>query len=195
MFLEDLFNWIQAFATQEGPQLITDGGKFAVQNTFSPVVGRLVGMLNDLLGSVAINAGLPRGFFTARVQRSLQQLADELKELASMAQPIRHDVTAEPDMALPTTISRLDPAIVTQTQLRNSKGQRLLVFGSGFNAPPNPIRISGSAGSAALNQTFFRSQGCLVAIVPPTVPAGTYDIIVSNPDGTSAVLPGGFSVV
>src|SRR5215471_10775684 len=42
IFLEDLLSWIQNFATEEGPRLIQDGGKFGVENTFTPVVRQLL---------------------------------------------------------------------------------------------------------------------------------------------------------
>ncbi|HXN47791.1 MAG TPA: hypothetical protein VN893_14185, partial [Bryobacteraceae bacterium] len=41
IFLEDWLGWAYGFATEEGPRLIQDGGKFAVQNTFYPVVNQL----------------------------------------------------------------------------------------------------------------------------------------------------------
>jgi hypothetical protein len=37
MFLEDLLTWIDSFASEEGPRLIQDGGKFAVGESFVPI--------------------------------------------------------------------------------------------------------------------------------------------------------------
>jgi hypothetical protein len=89
MFVEDLLSWIQRFATEEGPRLIQDGGKFGVGNSVRPVV---VLLRNLVLGAInpANIGGLPRGYRTPRVQRALQDLSRQLDELAFLSSPISY---------------------------------------------------------------------------------------------------------
>jgi hypothetical protein len=89
MFIEDLLSWIQRFATEEGPRLIQDGGKFGVGNSVLPVV---VLLRNLVLGAInpANIGGLPRGYRTPRVQRALQDLSRQLDELAFLSSPISY---------------------------------------------------------------------------------------------------------
>jgi hypothetical protein len=92
LFAEDLFNWVQSFATEEGPRLIQDGGKYAVQFSFLPVARQLQGLVKTA------HDRNPRdhGFRTFRVQRALQQLGQELDELVKLASPIIHVIEEEP---------------------------------------------------------------------------------------------------
>jgi len=95
LFAEDLFNWIQSFATEEGTRLIQDGGKYGVQFSFLPIVKQL----RDLVKSAHDPNPLDHGFRTFRVQRALQQLGEELDELVALATPISHAIEAEPTKA------------------------------------------------------------------------------------------------
>jgi hypothetical protein len=92
LFAEDLFTWVQSFATEEGPRLIQDGGKFAVQFSFLPVARQLQGLVKT--------AHVPNlrdhGFRTFRVRRALEQLGQELDELVKLASPIIHVIEEEP---------------------------------------------------------------------------------------------------
>jgi hypothetical protein len=92
LFAEDLFNWVQSFATEEGPRLIQDGGKYAVQFSFLPVARQLQGLVK----TAHDRNGEDHGFRTFRVQRALQQLRKELDELVTLAEKITHLIQVEP---------------------------------------------------------------------------------------------------
>jgi hypothetical protein len=94
MFVEELLTWVSSFSTEEGPRLIQDGGKFAVNNTFLPVVCQLRNLVLGAIGPVNLNS-LPRGYRTPRVQRALQELALQLDELAILANPIQHQIPSQ----------------------------------------------------------------------------------------------------
>src|SRR5262249_13661730 len=99
MFLEDLLTWIDSFASEEGPRLIQDGGKFAVSESFVPIGTQLQTLVAGAV--IPANAGsLPRGYKTKRVRRSLEELRDQLQELVSLAAPISHVITPEPEPEL-----------------------------------------------------------------------------------------------
>jgi hypothetical protein len=99
LFAEDLFNWIQSFTTEEGPRLIQDGGKFGVHFSFLPIAQQLQHLVKSVQDPNPRNRGLPPGFHTFRVQRSLKQLGDELDELVALAGPITHVIEEEPSNA------------------------------------------------------------------------------------------------
>src|SRR5207249_8972944 len=88
--------------------LIQDGGKFGVRSGFLPVVTNI---RNLVLGATQMSPpdfqAMPRGYQTARVQRALQELADQLDELAVLADPIAHAITAEPTPLL--TVLSVNP--------------------------------------------------------------------------------------
>jgi hypothetical protein len=95
LFAEDLFNWIQSFATEEGPRLIQDGGKFGVKFSFLPIAQQL----QRLVGSAHDPDPLDHAFRTIRVRRALGQLGRELNELVKLAKDISHVIEEEPTRA------------------------------------------------------------------------------------------------
>lgn len=202
LFLEDLLTWIQGFASEEGPRLVQDGGKFGVQNTFLPVAQQLQRLVTEAQDPNPANAGLPRGFHTSRVQRALQELGDELTELVRLASPIRHLVTPEPDFGLPFAVDEVQPSSVFLAALPPGKGAgrksaTIFIRGSGFEAgATTTVAITGGPGPALTVSTFFRSESLLVAKFDlAATNVGTWNVTVTNADGTvSPTLQGAFTV-
>jgi hypothetical protein len=184
MFAEDLFTWIQSFSSEEGPRLIQDGGKYAVQNTFFPVSRRLRRLVADLHGA---NPNLPQGFHTARVQRALRQLDYELGELTQLARPIRHDITPDPDSGLP--LAALSVTGVRPDSAPAATQTTIAVLGTGFEFGGTPLQAAftpsaGSGGTAfQAASVYFRSENCLAATIPAGQTPGVYDVTVTNADG------------
>ena len=89
LFIEDLLSWVQRFASDEGPRLVQEGGKFGVGNSVLPVV---ILLRNLVLAAVKPQniADLPKGYRTPRVQRAVQDLASQLDELAFLCSPITY---------------------------------------------------------------------------------------------------------
>jgi hypothetical protein len=110
MFVADLLDWVDRFASSEGPTLIQSSGKDGV-NAFKPVVadlarhvrsalttsygGNQIVTLGTVIGNGTngnngsfTNVGLPPGYGTPRVQRALQALADQLAVTQQHAAPI-----------------------------------------------------------------------------------------------------------
>jgi hypothetical protein len=196
IFLEDWLLWAYKFATEEGPRLITDGGKFGVQNTVYPVVSQLLSMAQLIPGV----SGMPPGFYTPRVQLSLSDLIDQLQDLANLAQPIEHTITPEPDFGLPLEVVGLFPNSLSRGNPPPAPVS-LQVRGSGFvftqGAAGLPT-VTFSAGPAPITplQTYFQSQGLLVVTLG-AVPAlnGIWSVQVSNPFGPpSSILPNALTV-
>jgi hypothetical protein len=88
MFIEDLLSWVDSFAKNEGPQLIQNAGKLGVGDGFLPIVDRLAGLVSAAKRPVN-EKKLPDGYRTIRVKHSLQDLEDQLGELARLAGPVQ----------------------------------------------------------------------------------------------------------
>jgi hypothetical protein len=205
IFLEDWLSWAYSFATEEGPRLIQTGGKFAVQNTFYPVVSQFVSMAT----LVPALGGLPPGFYTPRVQLSLADLSDQLTSLAALAKPIEHAITPEPDFGLPLQVSGVEPnslSIMNPTpspvtfRIRGNG----FAFTTGAAGLPAVRFINGPSQMQTIVPTnvLFQSESLLVVVAPVVLPTGvqagsTWDIQVTNPApvGGVALLPAGLTVM
>jgi hypothetical protein len=187
LFVEELLSWVQRFAAEEGPRLIQEGGKFGVRSSFLPVV---TNVRNLVLGSTQMSLpdfqSMPRGYQTARVQRSLIELADQLDELATLADPIAHVITAEgPPQAL--AVLAVSPA----TASSGTATVVVTIMGTGFKS-----RATSTFGAGiTVTKTDFLSQNLLVATLSLAGAAtGARDVIVTNPDGQFSKLSGVFTV-
>jgi hypothetical protein len=201
IFVEDLLTWIQGFASDEGPRLIQDGGKFGVQNTFLPVAKQLQGLVNGVRDVNGTNNGLPSGFHTARVRRAFQELNGQLTELVNLASPIQHFVTPQPEFNLPLAITSIDPP---SSHPSDRTPILLTIRGEGFQprlgdssgSPPQGPVISFTPTTITMaTTTFFHSDRLLsVGVTIPLTAPGTFDVTVTNPDTSTATLRGGFTV-
>ena len=198
IYLEDLLSWVQGFASTEGPGLIQDGGKFAVHNTFYPIVKQLQAVVAKAPGVT----GLPKGFYTARVHLSLIDLASELNELVRLAQPIEHEITAEPDSLKTFAVNEVGPLSLGHLPAGStSKDVPIFVQGTGFQvgasvdflantgsgAPPRIVKNVGTG-------TFFQSENILVVRLQRPIKQGTWDVKVTNADGTKIQFTDGLVV-
>jgi hypothetical protein len=87
MYLEDVLTEIETTVTDEGPRLIKDGGRIALYNNVLPVVGGLIDMVVGARNPVNLTR-LPDGYRTPRVQRSLDDLRDQLRYLYTLADQV-----------------------------------------------------------------------------------------------------------
>ncbi len=85
MTIAELLDWVEQFATVEGPRLISDGGKAGVR-TFAPTARRLEGLV---AAALITQPGAPPSYHEARVQQALQQLRQQLQRAADLAQAIQ----------------------------------------------------------------------------------------------------------
>ncbi|HEX4959955.1 MAG TPA: carboxypeptidase regulatory-like domain-containing protein [Thermoanaerobaculia bacterium] len=83
LFVSELLGWIDQVASNEGPQLLKDGGKQGVIS-FQPTVQRLAFLARNALLPFQTAPNLPKGYRTARVQNALAELADHLNETSSL---------------------------------------------------------------------------------------------------------------
>jgi hypothetical protein len=124
MVLEDLLTWVDGFASEEGPRLIAEGGKFAVGQSFLPIAEQLQRLV---VGVTAQQSNTPPGFRTTRVQNALKDLADALQQLVNLAAPISHVITPTPQSPLAVL------GIAPNTIPVNKQSVLLTIIGTGFD--------------------------------------------------------------
>lgn len=86
IFLGELLEWVDRFASEEGRALIQDAGKEGVRALF-PTLDTLTGLVRGALIPPQDPNRIPEGYRTSRVQRALVELAQYLDEAASLARP------------------------------------------------------------------------------------------------------------
>jgi hypothetical protein len=84
IFVAEMLNWVERFASEEGPGLVRDAGKYGVR-AFFPTIDRLIELVHDARIPPQDPRRLPAGYATARVQRALQELEAHLRETADLA--------------------------------------------------------------------------------------------------------------
>jgi len=191
LFLEDLLSWIRGFATEEGPELIQDGGKFGVKNTVTPVVKNFQTMVANIPKVFTPGNPLPPAFFAPRVTLAIDNLIDELTSLLKLAKPIEHDITSEPDFGLPFQIVSAGPVFLSDLPPGPTPGTiAVQVRGNGFQAGAKASFLPAIAGV----QTYFRSEALLTVVMPKPGATGTWGVRVINQDTSTLTLPGGFTI-
>jgi hypothetical protein len=201
IFLEDLLSWIHNFAAEEGPRLIQDGGKFGVQNTFTPVVRQLLSFVVNVPKFPSLANPMPAGFFAPRVKLSVDDLVDQLQALITLAAPLKHVITSEPDFGLPFEVEAVVPVFLSDLpQGSTANIIPVHVRGNGFQAPATPASVQFvGPGHPTVNNVYFRSETLLIAALnrlgaSPALNMGTWDVIVTNADGQQLTLKAGFTV-
>jgi hypothetical protein len=198
IFLEDLLSWIQNFSTEEGPRLIQDGGKFAVQNTFTPVVRELLSFVVNLPTGPSGTNQMPAGFFAPRVKLAVQDLVSQLNSLITLSKPIKHEITSVPDFGLPFQVVAMEPLFLSDLPAGSTASNiPVHLRGNGFQYVPT-LRFVGpnSFRAPVISGVFFRSDTLLIVQLSTTPPIqmGTWDVEVTNADGQVLTLVAGFTV-
>ena len=211
LFAEDLFNWIQSFATDEGPRLIQDGGKYGVRFSFLPIARQLQGLVRTAHDPNLLD----HGFRTFRVQRALKQLAEQLDELVTLASPISHVIEEEPTNAefdairqqlarltfqvgtqtLPgaTVLIAIPPQLIfaqSQTVDTESAPQLLTLFnvGTGSLTIPSPINNMSVVGDNASDFKLIEPNTFPISLAPQATLAVLVAFAPTAPGKRTALL-------
>jgi hypothetical protein len=195
IFLEDLLREIESFATEEGPRLLQDGGRISVANNVIPVMKTYQRMIQQARKPANLRS-LPDGYRTVRVQRALDDLHDQLKELIRLAVPVIQQVPPpleEPEEGFKALNVSPNTASVSQGK---SATLPVTVMGAGFKPGATVAFKSATKNAPAITSsaTAFLSENLLVAQITITAGAGgqtfdfdvPYNVVVTNPGGTSA---------
>jgi hypothetical protein len=199
MFLEDVFDEVEAFATEEGPRLLRDGGKISVTNNILPVVQALQNMVEQAHDPVNINS-LPDGFKTARVRNSLDDLEDQLQALANLTEQVEQQVPA------PESKLTIDSVIATDIVdlYKTVTGGVISLIGDGFvsNAAVeinSTTAIIATPQGTDIHTQFYSAQRIDVVINDlatwNSLQTGSHEITVINSelDSVAVTLPNGLT--
>lgn len=92
MFVSELLSWVERFATEEGRQLIDEGGKQAVAVAFRPTILLLQALVRDARvrpAGAQDPTRMPDAYRRQRVQRALAELESHLANAAARVEQIR----------------------------------------------------------------------------------------------------------
>ena len=202
MFFEDLMTWIDQVASEEGPRMIQDGGKFAVGESFVPIAIRLQQLVASARQPANPPAEIPPGYRTVRVQNALRDLSAQLQQLVDLALPIRHAITPEP---APEPVPPLSVVAVNPNTVRIGQVLSVIIFGTGFDTSANAavnvtftpttnpnakISVSGPDVQVLSENMLFTS------LIPVSLTAGvTYDVQVEQNKVVAPPLANGLKVL
>ena len=174
MYAEDFLQWIQNFVDDEAPVYVQQGGKFGIGNSLLPIARRLHGMASKMKDQ----PGLPRGFYTSRVERTLDSLVKEIGQLESLAAPVGIDFTSP----VPAPILLVVPRSVDIDIGLTDSAQRVSLLNPGTA----DLVVDGAidkAGSTAFVFTFRNNQNATGLQL--TIKAGSSrDVVI---DGTKGI--------
>jgi hypothetical protein len=190
MYLEDVLDEVNSFVADEGPRLLRDGGKISVTNNILPVVRNLRNMIQQTRDQK--DKDVPKGFKTARVRRSMDDLYSQLDELIKLSEQV--------EQVLPTPLTDVVIyGISTPTSYEKDKTTwwRFSILGNSFDPGAEVAIYSPPAVSApVLEVEFYSAQRIDVSFDPcgaSPLPEGPHNITVTNPDGQSAELSPAFN--
>lgn len=180
MYLEDVLEEIESFASNEGPRLLRDGGRISVTNNILPVVQSLQNLVEQAHHPSNINQ-LPDGLRTARVRNSLDDLQDQLEALIQLTQQVEQNVPSAEDKLAISSLSIPSGGHTTA-------GLGLTLIGNGID-PYVQVKIHSTHPIVISSQqiTFYSSQRVDVTI-PGTLESGPHDLTLTNPDGQTVTL-------
>lgn len=102
--------------------------------------------------------------------------------------------TSMPDGASMGT--RLAIEWIAPRELQHGKSGQAVIRGSGFaTASPGPsVYLQNGTELVEIRNVLIEDKQTVRVVIPADLAVGTYDVIVKNPDGALARLPGGFTV-
>ena len=185
MFLEDVLDEVEKFATEEGPRLLRDAGKISVTNNLLPVVDTLAGLINQA-HNPANGAAIPDGYqnrprpkVTRRSGRS--------------AEPVDH-------IDRSGGAAECRPGEQAPDQRHHASCRKrwlldVLRFGAGFD--PATVVFVNSATAVAASVEFFSEQRIDATVDPTswaTLSASSHGITVTNSVGETIIEPNLFTI-
>lgn len=186
----ELLGWIERFATEEAPRIIREGGKdgvIALQQTVEQLRGLVEDSLDNSSPGAAPQARVnpTRGFHTPRVQRALEELHTNLKETARLFNQIKR-------LPNPVVVSVHPSQTFARSLVRLTVDGENFQNGATVNLLKGQIEIPGTnrtiVSATEINATFDVTD-------PVKAPVGLWDVMVTNMDGGSGQLTGGFEII
>jgi hypothetical protein len=93
LFLEDLLDWVNSFASAEGPQQVRDGGKFGVEHVVRVTTRQLIALAQGAKQPVG---SVPAAYSQGRIQDGWDELIAQLQALDGLLDQIVHEIPSIP---------------------------------------------------------------------------------------------------
>src|SRR5215471_4892710 len=159
MFLEDVLDEVESFATEEGPRLLRDGGRISVTNNILPVVQSLQNLVEQAHTPTNLDE-LPDGFKTARVRNAIDDLEDQLDALINLIKQVTQQLPPPEDQFT------IDSIVATDDY---EGGGVLSIFGKGFDSDAavdihSAVGVIATPGGTDVFTQFFSAQRIDVVI-------------------------------
>jgi hypothetical protein len=189
MYLEDVLEEVDSFVSDEGPRLLRDGGKISVTNNILPVVKELRDMIRQTRDQR--DRDVPRGFKTARVRRSMDDLHGQLDALIKLTEQVEQRLPV-PEYGL--TISGV--VVTSESDDANPDGSTdwyLSIYGSAFDPAIDVfVHSSVAEGIECDMVNFWSAERIDISFPLPSsgFAVSSHDIVVTNPDGETITLVG-----
>jgi Tol biopolymer transport system component len=129
--------------------------------------------------------------------KDFADLESILGNLVATTCPLPPEAPTPPEQPTPTPQpTTLDVRAIEPNEGYNDAATGVTILGSAFATTPAPsARLRGNAGTFEFDGETAADAGRLEATVPAGLPAGTYDLVITNPNGKSATLPRAFTVL
>ena len=180
MYLEDIFDEIEKFAGDEGPRLLRDGGKISVTNNILPVAQTLANLIAEAHNPANVDQ-LPDGYRTARVQKSLDDLEDQIAALIDLILQVEQQLPPPEEFTITNVV-------------QSGPDTTLTIHGAGIH-PDVVVTIHSDATLVAAHPPkvqFYSAERVDVTFDPHLAP-DSHDIVLTNPDGKSVTLHNAFT--
>jgi len=184
MFLEDVLEEVESFATEEGPRLLRDGGRISVTNNILPVVQSLQNLVEQAHTPTNLDQ-LPDGFKTARVRNAIDDLEDQLDALINLIKQVTQELPPPEDQFT------IDSILIAEDF---EDAGVLSILGKGFDADAaveihSAVGVIATPSGSDIFTQFFSAQRIDVVIEDSNVwndlRTGSHTFTVINPDGES----------
>ena len=175
MYLEDVLDEVDSFVSDEGPRLLRDGGKISVTNNIVPVVRDLKDMIR--LTKDQRDNDVPKGFNTARVRRSMEDLYGQLDQLTRLTEQVEQKLpTPMYALTIRELLGSFSPADNTVT---------LSILGTAID-PKAEVTIQ-SAGVLSPKPMFYSAERIDVCFAPDDLENDTtHTLTIDNGNGEVA---------
>jgi len=195
MFFEDMLREIENLAADEGPRLLQDGGRISVNNNILPVARELKTLVKEAHKPVNLWE-LPDGYRTVRVQRSLDDLHDQVAEVIRLAEQVGRRIPPPDEQQLGVmAIGPFGQSPSRTLSLKvGSTDQQVSIYGNGF-IPGATVHCG--PGTAVTPGQFYSAQRIDISLsVAANAATGPRDVIVTNPgpDRPEAPLKEGLTI-
>ena len=180
MYLEDIFDEIEKFAGDEGPRLLRDGGKISVTNNILPVAQTLANLIAEAHNPANVDQ-LPDGYRTARVQKSLDDLEDQIAALIDLILQVEQQLPPPEEFTITNVV-------------QSGPDTTLTIHGAGIH-PDVVVTIHSDATLVAAHppKVQFYSAERVDVTFDPHLEHDSHDIVLTNPDGKSVTLHNAFT--